>query len=182
MGIIKKTFIGYWELCLFKKSPEDTPYSLVLLVTGVLALTFIMSLQWILSHFDFSGDLLLLFVAGLSLVVSFIAYTALILFFRRFITRFVQTISCLLWVYAIVHALAMPLFVVDPYLVDANLKNPFFLFIGVVYLFVTLGLSVWQFVITAHIYKHALNTTPVQSVLAAFGLLAVNILTLSFWR
>lgn len=51
-----------------------------------------------------------------------------------------------------------------------------------IYLFITLGLSIWQFVITAHIYKFALGTTPVKSVLAAFGLVAVNILTISFWR
>ena len=57
-----------------------------------------------------------------------------------------------------------------------------FLAILTIYLFVTLGLSIWQFIVTAHIYKFALNTTPIQSVLAAFGLVAVNVLTLSFWR
>jgi len=56
------------------------------------------------------------------------------------------------------------------------------LVIGVFYLFITLGLSVWQLVVTAHIYKYALNTTSIQSVLAAFGLIAVNVLTVSFWR
>ena len=76
---------------------------------------------------------------------------------------------------------AMPLFLISPYLTPHSLKNPIFLLIGVFYLLSTLGISVWQFVVTAHIYKKALNITPIQSVLTAFGLVAVTVLILSFW-
>jgi hypothetical protein len=182
MKILQKILSYYWNICLLRESPENTPYSVVLLVIAVLLLTLIMTVQWSFSNFDFSKDLLLVFFAGLSLVVSFIVYTVIILFFKGLSNRIVQTTTSLLYAHSIVHVLAIPLFIVDPYLNTSNLKNPFFLFIGVLYLFVTLGLSVWQFVITAHVYKYALTTTPIQSVFAAFGLIAVNVLTLSFWR
>jgi len=44
----------------------------------------------------------------------------------------------------------------------------------------SIGLSIWQLIIVAHIYKNALNVSAVQSAMAAIGLMAVNILTLSF--
>lgn len=180
--MIKQIFSYYWRISLLRESPENTPYSLSLLILSALILTIVMSIQWSLSAFDFSKDLLLVFTAALSLVISFIIYTGIILYLKGLRARLVQTATSLLCAHSIVHTVAMPLFIIDPYLTHVHLKNPIFLFIGVLYLFITLGLSIWQFVITAHIYKHALNTTPIQSVLAAFGLIAVNVLTLSFWR
>lgn len=181
MRIIKQLFSSYWNVCLLKESPENSPYSIELLCLAVLLFTGLMSLQWTLSDFIFP-TLSLLIIASLSMVLSFVLYTSILLFFKGLKTRIVQTSTSLLYVHCIIHALALVLFLADPYLTHANLKNPIISFIGVLYLFVTLGLSIWQFIATAHIYKFALNCTPTQSVLAAFGLIAVNVLTLSFWR
>lgn len=182
MNTLKQIYFCYWNVTRLKESPENTPYSLALFVMSILLFTLIMLIQWSFSRSNSSHDLLLVFSMGLSLVFSFIIYTGVILYFKGFGSRFVQTITSLLYAHSIVHLLAFPLFIIDPHLNHSNLKNPIFLIIGVFYLFITLALSVWQFVITAHIYKYALNTTPLQSVFAAFGLIAVNILTLSFWR
>jgi hypothetical protein len=182
MRIIKQLLSSYWNICLLKESPENSPYSIELFFIGIALFSSVMSLQWSFSDFNFANNLLLLVIAGLSLVFSFIIYTAALLFLKGLKTRIIQTVTSLLYVHFIIHVLALPLFIVDPYLTHVSLKNPIFLFIGVLYLFVTLGLSIWQFIVTAHIYKFALNTTPIQSVLAAFGLIAVNVLTLSFWR
>lgn len=182
MTILKQIFSYYWGVSLLRNSPENTPYSIPLLVISALIFTIIMTAQWSLSDFDFSDDLLLIFMAGISLVGSFTIYTALLLYFKGLPNRIVQTTTSLFYAHSIVHVLAMPLFFIDPYLNHANLKNPIFLFIGILYLFITLGLSIWQFVITSHVYKHALSTTSIQSVFAALGLIAVNVLTLSFWR
>ena len=57
----------------------------------------------------------------------------------------------------------------------------FVLFFGILYLILTLVLTVWKFLITAHIYKHALEVDNLASILASVGLLACNILTVSFW-
>ena len=182
MSLIKKLLSSYWNIFLLRQSPENSPYSIELFIISIILFISIISLQWSLAGFDFANDLLLLFIAALSLSFSFVFYTAALLFFKGLKARTPQTVTSLLIVHSVIHLLALPLFVVDPYMTHANLKNPFILFIGVIYLFVTLGLSIWQFIVTAHIYRFALNTSAIQSVLAAFGLVAVNVLTLSFWR
>lgn len=180
--MIKLIFYYYWQVCLFKESPENTPYSFFLLGLSACLLILLMVIQWQYSDRVFSEDLFLTLLAAISLILSFIVYSFVVLFFRGVRGRLVQTATCLFFTYFIVQILASSLFLLDPFLLGTDLKKPLSLFIGVIYLFITLGLSVWKFVITAHIYKYALSTSSIQSVLAAFGLLAVNILTVSFWR
>lgn len=182
MDALKLLFFYYWRLSILKETPESSPYSIFLLVITGILFSLIMMIQWSFTEFDFARDWLVSFMMAMSLNLSFILYTFAILKLQNLGSRFVQTATCLFGVYIIVHIVATPLFLIDPYLSTANLKNPIFLFIGMIYLFITLGLSIWQFIITAHIFKFALSTTPVKSVLAAFGLMAVNILTISFWR
>lgn len=182
MKLLKQLLSNYWRICLLKESPENSPYSTELLCFTLFLFTLVLTLQWRLSEYNFSSNLIQSLVVSLSFALSFILYTAALLFFKKLKSRIVQTINCLLFVYSIIHIVALPLFLIEPYLTPDNLKNLFFLFIGVLYLFITLGLSIWQFMVTIHIYKFALNLSPIQSVLAAFGLVAVNVLTLSFWR
>lgn len=180
--MFKTLCLIYWKLVKFQEVPENTPYSHFLMGISMILLISILIIQWSLSDFDFSNDLLITGFIAISLVLSFIIYTFAILYFRGLTPRLVQTVTCLCSAHFIIHLLACPLFLVDPFLIHTNIKNPLILFLAVIYLFVTLGLSVWQFVITAYVYKYAMNITSVQSVLAAFGLIAVNVLTVSFWR
>ncbi|CAM2986030.1 hypothetical protein [Legionella worsleiensis] len=180
--MLASLFLVYWNLVRFRVTPDQTPYSHFLMAISMLFLILVMILQWSFSALEFSDDLLMTALIAMSLVLSFVLYTLAILYFRGLGARWVQTVTCLCSAHAIIHLLAFPLFVFDPYLVQTTLKNPLVLFFAVIYLFVTLGLSLWQFVLTAFIYKSALNSTQVQSVLAAFGLIAVNVLTVSFWR
>lgn len=179
---MKEILNYFWQLSLLKANPEQTPYSQILMGFSAITLGFIMCIQWMISDFDANYDFLNTAFTSISLVLSYFIYTYVVLFFRGLASRWVQTITDLFCTHSIIHLLASPLVILAPYLSQANLKNPLLLFIGVIYLFVTLGLSVWQFVITAHIYKSALDTTSMQSVLAAFGLIATNILTVSLWR
>lgn len=180
--MIKQLFYTYWKVAVFQETPDNTPYSRFLLGLSALLFVLIMVVQWELSGLELSDEISIVFLIAVSLALSFIVFTYGLLFARGLVSRWVQTATCLYFTHLIVHFMAFPLFILDPLLADANLKNPLLLLVGVVYLFITVGLSIWQFLVTAHIYKHALNTTTVQSVLAAFGLIAVNILTVSFWR
>lgn len=180
--MIKLVFFYYWEICLLKRSPENTPYSRVMLFLSTLSLVMVLIVQWQVSDIFFAVDFWKCVLAAISLIASYILFTFFVLFVKGLAQRVIQTLTSLFCTRIILHILAAPLLLIDPYLSQANLKNPLLLFIGVIYLFITLGLSVWQFVITAHIYKFALSTSAIQSVLAAFGVLAVNILTVSFWR
>lgn len=181
MKPVIKLFNDYWNLCCLKESPENTVYSLRLLVIITLLFSMIMYFQWSMSKFSVASDLIT-FCIALNLALSFIIYSSVILYLKGLKERLVQTATSLLSAHSIIHLLAMPLFLIDPLLTQSDLKNPLYMVFGVLYLLVTLALSIWQVVITAHIYKHALNTTPAQSLLAAFGLIAVNILTLALWR
>ncbi|RUR18906.1 hypothetical protein ELY21_06700 [Legionella sp. km535] len=180
--MLASLFLVYWKLVIFQETPDNTPYSHFLMGISILFLTLVMTIQWNFSELEFSDDLLITTLIALSLVFSFVVYTFAILYLRGLGSRWVQTVTCLCTSHAIIHLLASPLFLVDSYLANAHFKNPLVLFIAVIYLFVTLGLSVWQFVLTAYIYKSAMSSTTVQSVLAAFGLIAVNVLTVTFWR
>ena len=169
----------YWDICLLKESPENTPYSIIRIFLSGVLLALIMVIEWNFSYFNASLDIGANLLVAISLILSYVIYTYIILFLRGLTPRLVQTVTALFYSSVIIHILVAPLLFLAPYLSQSHLKNPLLLFLGVLYLFLSIGLSVWQFVITAHIYKYALNTTPIQSVLAAFGLIAVNILTVS---
>ncbi|WP_454782528.1 hypothetical protein [Legionella sp. WA2022007384] len=172
-------FDRYWDICLFKDSPENTPYSISLMVLSSILLVLLITLEWDYSFFNSSEDLINNVFISICLVISYIIYTYLALYFKGLTSRLVQTVTSLFCINIIIHILVVPLLILAPHLSLPNLKNPLLIFVGILYLFFSLGLSVWQFVIIAHIYKFALNTTAIQSVLAAFGLIAVNILTVS---
>ncbi|MCW8397651.1 hypothetical protein OQJ26_02470 [Legionella sp. PATHC038] len=173
-------FDRYWDICLLKDSPENTPYSVTRMVLSGVLLALLMTLEWNYSYFNSSEDMVNNLFISVCLVISYIIYTYLILYFKGLTSRLIQTVTSLYCINIIIHILVIPLLILAPYLSLIHLRHPIFLFMGIVYLFLSLGLSVWQFVITAHIYKYALSTTAIQSVLAAFGLIAVNILTVSF--
>lgn len=181
--MIKQLIIIYWRIVLFQETPENTPYSPILMGLSAIVLALLFMAQWSFSQFDHANDLCITIGSAISLILSFIIYTYAILFLRGLSARWIQTTTCLFCTHILMRVIASPLFLIEPYLSShTHLKNPLLLFIGVIYLFISLGLSVWQFVVTVHIYKYALNTTSIQSVLAAFGLIAVNLLTVSFWR
>lgn len=169
----------YWDICLLKESPENTPYSITRIFLSGALLALIMVTEWNFSYVSSSPDLGSTLLIATCLILSYLIYTYIVLFLKGFKSRLVQTVTALFCTSIIIHIMLAPLVFFAPYLSQSHLKNPMLLFWGVLYLFLSIGLSVWQFVITAHIYKYALNTTPIQSVLAAFGLIAVNILTVS---
>ena len=121
-------------------------------------------------------------LAGGALLASYGIYTFALLKAFRVPHRTVQTLTCLLAGHTIVHLFALPLLLVTPWLANANIVQPEALLVGVIYLILTFILTVWQFMVTIHIYKHALGIEYFPAVLASFGLIACNILIVSFWR
>lgn len=172
----------YWHVSIFKETPANTPYSLLLL--GAIALFFflLVVMQWMIADieeiFTFNTSLL---AAG-ALLASYGAYTFALLLLFRMSSRTVQTLTCLLAGHAIVHLFAFPLLLVAPWFAEAKIVQPLALLVAVVYLILTFVLTIWQFMITVHIYKHALGIDYFPAVLASFGLIACNILIVSFWR
>ncbi len=174
-------FRQYWGVSMFRQSPENTPYSPLL--SGIVALAFLalIVLQWMMT--DVSQQLTFataLLIAG-SLVLSYVVYTWVLLLLYRLKARFVQTLTCLLAGHTVVHLVAFPLLLVMPVLLNAQTIPVLASLFGIVYLVLTLVLAIWQFMVSAYIYKYALSVNWLSAVLAGFGLLACNILTVSFW-
>ncbi len=177
-GLIKR----YWQVSVFKETPANTPYSFLLL--GFISFFFFLLIvvQWMIADTDNQLTLNMSLLAAGALLASYGLYTAALLFAYRMPSRIVQTLTCLLSGHTIVHLFAFPLLLVTPWLVDTTIIQPLGLFIGVMYLILTLMLTIWQFMVTVHIYKHALGVDSLPAVLASLGLLACNILIVSFWR
>ena len=74
---------------------------------SALLLISIMTVQWSLSDFEYSKDLVHVFCLSFSLVLSFIVYTALVLYARKLLARFIQTASSLLFAHGLVHLSAV---------------------------------------------------------------------------
>lgn len=172
-------FDRYWQICLLRESPENTPYSIIRLFVSGLILVLILVLEWSFSHYN-NADLGTNIILASGLLFSYFFYSYAILFLKNHVPRLVQTVTALYYTSIIIHLFVAPLVYVAPYLSQAHLMSPLLLIIAITYLCVSLGLSIWQFIIVAHIYKNALNVSGVQSAMAAIGLMAVNILTLSF--
>jgi len=172
----------YWYVSTFKETPANTPYSSFLL--GIIAFFFflLMMLQWMISDTKHIYSVSTSLLGGIALLASYGLYTATLLMAFRLPRRIVQTLTCLFAGHTIVHLCAFPLLAIPPWFAVKVSIQIWELIIGILYLILTLILTVWQFMITVHIYKHALMIDYFPAVLASFGLLACNILTVSFWR
>lgn len=178
VALIKK----YWQVSIFQETPANTPYSLLLMGLVTVFFYVLIVLQWTIADveelFTFTTSLL----AAATLLASYIAYTYILLLLFRLSSRFVQTLACLLAGHTIVHLFAFPLLLLAPWFADEKMIQPLALFVAVIYLILTFVFTIWQFMITVHIYKHALGIEYFPAVLASFGLIACNILVVSFWR
>jgi len=138
--------------------------------------------QWFITDIKQEITLGVALVAAAALVMSYIGYTYALLTVCRQRYRVIQTLTCLLAAHIIVHIWALPLLLVVPLLATQPVPQPMGSLFGILYLILTLMLTVWQFMLSAYIYKKALEIDYLPAILASLGLLATNILIVSFWR
>lgn len=178
MAIIKR----YWSVSIFKETPANTPYSLGLLLLLAIFFWVLIILQWHLADVDQTLTLSVSCWAGIALVLSYGFYTAILLYLFHVAARTIQTLSCLLACHSIVHVFAFPLLLVAPWLIETTMMRPLALLVAIVYLIITIVLTIWQFMITVHIYKRALMIETLPAILASVGMVAFNILVVSLFR
>jgi hypothetical protein len=144
--IIKLLF----DICLFKKGPQELPYSLWLL--RILLVVFISIRLLMLSiHFDFFTALLRAIVEILLVGVFFWALLSL----SRKPGRLYQVISALLGTAALINFFALPV------VASMELRQS-----GLWVYLVMLGLIGWHWAVTGHIIRNALD----QSLSFGLGL------------
>ena len=153
-------------LMLFlKTAPQDLPYSTRLLVqviflyviTGMMVVSGVVEPPLALGRMVLNLAIILLF--------SYVLLSSL-----NLQARYLQTITALIGTGMIFNLLAWPVLIYDD-----SLKEQGSIVLVMLSVF---GLIGWEILVTAHIFRHALNTKMIQSVLLSMALFFVS-LTLS---
>lgn len=171
----------YWQICIFKDTPEHTPYSPLLLLLAAFLFFWLIIFEWSLVEVKQPLPLITSLFAGLSLLVSCYLYTFVLMKVYKKTNRTLQTLTSLLFCHFIIQLFALPLLLIEPLLISADMEQGGTVLLVILYLILSLMFGAWQFLVTAKIYKDALELDYFASILASFGLLAVNILIVSFW-
>lgn len=146
--IIKLLF----NICLFKKGPQDLPYSLWLL--KILAIVnACVSFLMVSIHADWFFSLLQAIVSTLLIV----GFSGLMLYISGKKQRFYQTTIALLGTDAVISFIALP--GMASMMIGAGTLFAFIL---------TIALMIWHWAITGHIIRHALGRSLVFSLGVAF--------------
>lgn len=175
-------FKPYWLVTTLRESPANTPYSWFILAITIVLFVILVTLQWWLIIVGQSiGFGVALFAVSL-LLLSYGAYTYLVLYLFKKTNRFLQTFNCLLLAYFIIHLCAMPLVWLNYALLNKQISVAILIYLNTLYLTLTLGLTIWQFLAMAFIYHQALDVDFFKGILVSLGLMAFNFLTFSLWR
>lgn len=145
MGAIIRLVI---DICLFQKGPQNLPYSPLLFYLSVLVYSFASLLLLLLST-DLWDALLQLAVE----VVLMYGFAWGMLKIANRAARFYQTATALFATDTLITVCAIPVF----WAMLAGQTAP-------LYALLTLGLMLWHWFVTGHIFRHALSTS------LAFGL------------
>ena len=141
-----------FDICLFKKGPQDLPYSVWLL--RILLVVYISIRVLMLSiHFDWL-NVLLQVIVEIFLVAGFIW---IILYPPRKLGRFYQVISAVLGTDAVISFMALPAI--------ASMETGQG---GLLVFLVMLGLIGWHWAVTGHIIRNALGQNMIFSLGLAF--------------
>ena len=130
-----------FNICIFKKGPQDIPQSSVLLRLTIISFGIISYLLKQISADSFSA----LLQVGVELIII-ISFTLLILSISNKFHRFVQTACALLGTDALISLFAMP--IIATLSLDSN---------NILASFSMLALIIWSWLVTTHIIRHAIN-------------------------
>ncbi len=130
-----------FNICIFKKGPEDIPHSIQLLRLSTIAYACI---SYLLIQFS-DGSIRALLQVATELIITF-SFAALLLGTTKKLPRFIQTTSTLLGTDALISAFAIPVLAM---LHQDSSNMPVIL--------TMLGLMLWNWLVIAHIIRRALN-------------------------
>jgi len=131
------------NICLFKKGPEDIPYSLLLFRLSIIGFVIFNYLLINLS----TDALQTILQLGVELIIV-IGFTTLVLSFSHKLKRFLQTACALIGTDALLSFFAMP--VLATLSLDSN---------NILAFFAMLALILWNWLVTVHIIRHAINAS-----------------------
>ena len=130
-----------FNICLFRKAPQDIPHSRLVLRLSILGYA---AVSYLLIHV--STDRLNALLQVAAEIILIIGFAALILSLANKSSRFVQTTSTLLGTDALISTFAMPIIA----MLSLDSSN-------ILAFFAMLALMIWHWLVTAHIIRHALD-------------------------
>lgn len=180
--MLKPLLTAYWDVCLLRRSPEDTPHSWLLLGTFSALYFLLMQLQWHFQTLPAEYTIKNPVVSGLLLMVANYLYLGLLLTLLSKLNRFVQTATTIMAVHSIMHTMLMPLILIMSHMlvfsasgtaqpIEPNAGN---LLLMIIMGVLSLVITIWQLVAIIHVLGKSMNADKLSAVLAMFGLLAFS--------
>lgn len=160
-----------WDLCLLRKGPQDFPYSIVLFVF-VLLINALISFLLLVWQYTLRNSLLQ--IALMLLLTT--AFTQVVLRLKNKETRFIQTTTALFASSTVISLLAFPLWLFQFYFLKDAEQNLLNALLGLIFLAVFIGLNIWVLIVTAHIFKSALEIPFFAGLLVTFGFVGIHVL------
>lgn len=165
-----------WDICRLRKGPEDMPYSPMLLgwLVGISVL-----LGWY--QFSYRAEFAVALWHAILMLSASMMFTALILYVKGHLSRLVQTLTAIIGVNVLMNIIVMPLVLLQPFLVVTEPVKTFnfTLFLILVVVMIQLFLNVWLIIITAHIFRRALDTNFATGALVAIAMLGLDIILIT---
>lgn len=178
---------SYWEVCTLKRSPEDTPYSPLLLFAFSFFYFILIQFQWHFQALPPQFRVVAPLATGFFLVCANVLFMGVLLKAVKKSNRFVQSTTALMAVHSILHVFLLPFIVLmgqytqfaDPGSapMDASGANIIFMvLLGVL----SLVISIWQLVAIIFVMRKTLAVDQLSAVLATFALLVFSNLCASY--
>jgi hypothetical protein len=144
--ILHSFYFLFYDICRFRKGPQDLPYSINLLRFSLLAY---ITLQTAVNLFN-GSPLSAILATAVDVSLMFLLVTSL-LYVTDKRTRTAQTLTALLGTGTLISLFALPLWA---WINLARAADTDFSLAALL----LLGLGGWSLAITAHIFRHALST------------------------
>lgn len=160
-----------WDICCLRKGPQDLPYSRVLFVL-IIAISFVISVTQLL----FQQTFLQAFSQTSLMLLLTIIFNWAILKLKKLEARFIQTTSALIGTGTIINVFVYPLLLFHFYVLRPDEQHVIIVLLSLSVLFFIIGLNIWAFIIAAHIFRNALDTTFFAGLLVTFAYVAMHIL------
>jgi hypothetical protein len=163
--MLKQAAVVAMRIALFRAGPQDLPYSPALTRLAVPLAVLAAFLQYRLTQ-----PALPALVHGLAWVGALALFTHLLLQARRMANRFRQTLDSLLLIDSGMTVLMLPaLAAIAPHMVRvaADPEAARTEALPALPALVVLGVSLWNFLVSAHVYRNALDTSPAVGALLA---------------
>lgn len=131
----------YWEICIFKKAPQDVPYSRFVFWLSMIVYA---SIGLLAAHL--SGNWLTAIFQVIIEILLITGFTGVLLLLSNKTARFIQTTSAMLGTDALISFLSLPVLSV---MITARMTNLPYYLLGV--------LMLWHWLVTGYIFSNALS-------------------------